>query len=94
MVLPMYIINQRISGYDHYLSNAILLSPAGIHRNTSNFVRLSGAAFHYGLSLFINHIAVPNLIVDVGSKIVKDIKNMPATRDLMAFLSSRVLGGQ
>lgn len=35
MVLPMYVINRRIKNKPHYLSSAILLSPAGIHTNSS-----------------------------------------------------------
>jgi hypothetical protein len=54
---------------------------------------MSGAFFNYVLSNMFTHIAVPNIIVDVSSKLIKDIKNLPATRDLVTFLSSKVLGG-
>lgn len=47
----------------------------------------------YGLSPFISHISMPNFMVEIASKIVKDIRSLPAARDLFALMSAKVLGG-
>ena len=33
MAAMMYMINARLEGYDHGLAKAVLLAPAGIHRD-------------------------------------------------------------
>ena len=88
MTLPMYIINQKIRKEKHYLSNAILLSPAGIHDNCPRFVHTCGAFFYYVLYHLINHIAIPNLVVDIISKVFKDVSKIPAARDLLTWFSA------
>ncbi len=42
---------------------------------------------------FIDHVALPNFLIDCANKIHKDIKSLPATNDLLTFFTSKVLGG-
>lgn len=37
MAAMMYMINARLEGYNHGLSKAVLLAPAGIHRDVGSF---------------------------------------------------------
>lgn len=64
MVLPMYVIHQNLQKQPHYLTNAILLSPAGLHDNSPSQVTLPGYVFYYGVSKLISHIAMPNIAID------------------------------
>ena len=41
----------------------------------------------------VSHISFPNMVVGAIQKIHKDARSLPATRDLMTYLSSRILGG-
>ena len=63
MVLPMYIINQRIMDRPHYLNHAILLSPAGIHTNAPIEVGITGWLFTHIFARFFDHVAFPTALV-------------------------------
>ncbi|CDW78671.1 ab-hydrolase associated lipase region containing protein [Stylonychia lemnae] len=93
MTLPMYIINQRIRQRPHYLTNAILLSPAGIHTNAPIEVGITGWIFTHILAKLISHVAIPKSVVSVFQKIHRDLRGLPAARDLFTFISSSTLGG-
>jgi hypothetical protein len=51
------------------LTNAILLSPAGVHDNAPANVTVPGYLVYYGLSRLISHIAMPSVAIDCFQKI-------------------------
>ena len=59
----MYVIHQRIKKQPHYLTNAVLLSPAGIHTHAPVEIGITGWIFKHIISRFISHMALPNFIV-------------------------------
>lgn len=75
------------------MNHAILLSPAGIHNNAPFPVGLAGFLFTHVFGKIFNHVALPTPIVTAIQKIHSDVRNLPATRDLMTFISSNVVGG-
>ena len=89
----MYIINQRIRKEPHYLNHAILLSPAGIHTNAPLAVGVTGFLFKHIFARVFDHVAFPNSVVGIVQKVHRDVRSLPATRDLLTFISSQVLGG-
>eukprot|EP00347_Sterkiella_histriomuscorum_P015983 403354949 len=93
MTLLMYIINQRIKRQPHYLTNAILLSPAGIHTNAPAEIGISGWIFTHILSKFMSHVAIPRGVVSLLQKVHRDVRGLPAASDLITYLSSHTLGG-
>eukprot|EP00347_Sterkiella_histriomuscorum_P006181 403353751 len=94
MTLPMYVIWQKIRNRPHYLKKAILLSPAGIHYRIPLPVKVFGWIFSNIVGKFTDHLALPNIVIDCCNKIHKDIKSLPATSDLMTYLTSKVMGGK
>lgn len=90
----MYVIHQKLKGKPHRLSNALLLSPAGIHSSIPIIVRVFGWIIVKMGSRFTDHFALPNFLIDIMNKIHKDVKSLPATNDLMTYISSRILGGK
>ena len=95
MVLPMYLIHQKLQKRPHYLNHAILLSPAGLLKHSPKIVGLGFGWFSDKiLSRITSHVAVPNIVIDAMQKIQNDISsNLPAARDLITLMSSKVLGG-
>lgn len=94
MTLSMYVIWQRLRNRPHYLNKAILLSPAGIHFNVPLPVKTFGWIFTNVLNKVTDHLAVPNILIDCFSKLHTDIKSLPATSDLVTYLTSKVMGGK
>ena len=95
MVLPMYVIQQKLRGKPHHLTHAILLSPAGLLKNSPIIVPMVFGWFVKNfVSKITNHIAVPSIFIDVMQKLQNDVsESLPAARDLLTYLSSRVMGG-
>ena len=91
----MYLVHQKLQNKPHYLTNAILLSPAGVHTHASlTVVLFFGWFFKHIVNKFISHIAIPDIIVDFIQKIQNDISTLPACRDLITWLASTQLGGK
>ncbi|CDW77487.1 ab-hydrolase associated lipase region containing protein [Stylonychia lemnae] len=93
MTLPMYVIHQKLRNRPHYLNKAILLSPAGIHSQIPLIVKTFGWIFCNIVPKFIDHLALPNVVIDCANKIHKDIKSLPASNDLVSYLTSKIMGG-
>ena len=95
MVLPMYLIHQKLRNLPHLLSHAILLSPAGLLSHSPYLVGYGFGWFSSTLlSKLTSHVALPSLFIDFMQKLQNDIStNLPAARDLITFLTSKVLGG-
>lgn len=47
----------------------------------------------YMMANVTDHFAVPNLIIDLALKLKAELDAMPASRDLLSYMSSLVVGG-
>lgn len=88
MTLTMYVVRSRLENKPHYLSKAILLSPAGYHKNAPLFIQAMGWSFENVLGKFIDGVGAPAFFNSVLSKLHKDFQNMPACKDLITYMSS------
>lgn len=88
MVLPMYLIFQKMLNREHYLSKAILLSPAGTHFHANWLIQTGGTMASYVIPLISNNVHVPELLMDLLKKVLNDIKYLPAADDFVNYLAS------
>jgi hypothetical protein len=95
MTLPMYVIHCNLNKKEHYLSQAVLMSPAGFHSKdrVTAYMHYVGIMFYYVVPLFVNHIALPECLIWLVSKLQQDVTSWPASRDLCSYLASLILGG-
>ena len=95
MTLPIYVIHSNRSKRPHGLHQAILLSPAGIHtrERVTSYMHYIGLFFYYLLPMVCDHVALPDFAISLSQKLQQDFTTAPATRDLMNFLASLILGG-
>jgi hypothetical protein len=95
MTLPIYLIHRNVSKQPHYLSKAILMSPAGFHtiERVTPYLHVIGKFFSDVMPYFCSHFHVPDCVVSLASKIMKDVTMGPASRDLLAYMVSLVVGG-
>ena len=65
MVLPIYLIHKRVSGENHNISRALLMSPAGFHTKgrATPYLHHIGQIFYYVLPYITSHICVPDSLV-------------------------------
>ena len=70
--LTVYVIKSRLENKPHYLSKAILLSPAGVHENAPRFIFIMGWLFDNILKNFISGIGFPAIANYLTSKMHKD----------------------
>jgi len=56
-------------------------------------VRTFGWIFCNIVPKITDHISLPNILIDVANKIHKDIKSLPASNDLVTYLTSKIMGG-
>lgn len=96
MTLPIYLISKAEKNEAHNLYQAILMSPAGFHTKArvTYYLDAIGKFFVYGLSRVTDHFAMPELIIEMGTKLQTELQSIPATRDLLSYVSSLVVGGQ
>ena len=71
MTLPIYIIHSNKNNKPHNLSQAILISPAGIHtrERVTKYMHYLGLFFYYILPLFFDHIALPDWLIRMIQKL-------------------------
>ena len=71
------------------------MSPAGFHsrERVTPYLELIGRFFVHVLANITNHFSVPNLIIDLATKLKTELDHLPATRDLCSYISSLVVGG-
>ena len=71
MTLPMYLINMHLRKLEHHLTQAILISPAGIHTQgrVSLYMDLIGNFFYRILPLFVDHVALPDCMIALLQKL-------------------------
>lgn len=65
MTLPIYVIHSNLIGKPHNLSQAVLLSPAGIHtkERVTNYMHCIGIFFSYVLPKLVDHVALPEWFI-------------------------------
>lgn len=93
-----YIVNQKLQKKEHYLSKAILLAPAGVHKEKVSFFKWIGFKILQLTKLL--HIPIYYLGFTsettkiLAEKILQDIKNHAPIKALASwFVSQFVLGG-
>ncbi|TNV82260.1 hypothetical protein FGO68_gene16730 [Halteria grandinella] len=94
LTLFMYLIKKREQSLPHYINNAILLSPAGFHHETSAYLKFYN---WLGASIlpFLSHsISFPTYLIELIQKVHQDLITIPATRDLCSLLAQSLLGGK
>ena len=84
----MYLIFSKMLKRDHYLSKAILLSPAGTHFHANWVIQTCGYTATYMMPYLTNNVHVPDTLVSIMIKLLNDMKHMPAAKDLCTYLAS------
>ena len=59
----------------------------------TNYLDFIGRFFVYGLANFVDHFAIPEILIDLAVKMKQELDAMPSCRDLAAFITSLVVGG-
>mmetsp|Transcript_39983 Transcript_39983/g.64862 ORF Transcript_39983/g.64862 Transcript_39983/m.64862 type:complete len:567 (+) Transcript_39983:53-1753(+) len=92
----MYLLYCRFTNRPHHLSKMILLSPAGFHLNMPTWFRFMSRFVHPALRFLRGPLHPPLLAKQLhflAVKVLQDAKGSPAFLDLVAFLTTVVLGG-
>ena len=93
MLLSMYLIFCKMLRRDHYLSKAILLSPAGTHFHANWVIRAAGYTATYAMPYVSTNVHVPDIFMSILIKLLSDIKYVPAAADLCTYIASQLFGG-
>ena len=93
MTLPIYLITKTRRNEPSNLYQAILMSPAGFHSRVTIYLDIIGRAFVYGLAKMTDHFSVPQILIDLATKLKTELDTMPASRDLTSYISSLIVGG-
>jgi len=87
MILPMYVVYSKLlKRPDHFLSKAILLSPAGTHFHANWVIKIIGQFFTYFAPLYTTNTHFPEYLLFGLQKLINDTKKMPAVDDLINYL--------
>ncbi|KAK5575150.1 hypothetical protein RB653_010406 [Dictyostelium firmibasis] len=94
-VLLMYIVRCRMLNKPHYISKAIVLSPAGYHKKAPKIVDILAPLINIWLYLYPIHVfRFPNESIKVIiAKIYHDAMSNLPTKNLLVYLVSRYLLG-
>ena len=94
-MLPIYVIERKLAQKPHYLSEAVLLAPAGFHTigKGSNQGHLLGIAC-WSFPKLTDHVSIPDCLVGPTQKLWQDFTNIPATRDLINYFFALLMGGK
>lgn len=71
MVLPIYLIHKRVSGENHHISRALLMSPAGFHSKgrVTPYLHHIGKIFYHVLPMITSHFCVPDSLIGLLAKL-------------------------
>jgi hypothetical protein len=89
----MYLIHCKRLKRDHLLHKAILLSPSGTHFHANWVIYSGGMAATYLAPYFTSNIHIPECMMLLMTKLLNDLKNMPAAGDLCTHIASQLFGG-
>jgi hypothetical protein len=89
----MYLIFSKLMKRDHYLSKAVLLSPAGTHFHANWVIRAGGYTCTYLMPYISSNVHVPETLMTLMIKLLNDMKYMPAATDLCSYIASQLFGG-
>jgi hypothetical protein len=84
----MYLILSKIHQRDHFLSRAILLATAGTHYHANWVVKVCGLGFANIMPLFTTNVHLPDGLVTVMTKVINDLKGLPAAKDFSTYLGA------
>ena len=93
MLLPMYLVLAGRNQEDHYLTKAILLSPAGTHFHANWFIKAFGLVCCNFMPWFTDGVGMPEIVMKIGLKLIQDLKTLPASNDFITYLMSQGIGG-
>lgn len=95
MTLPIYLISKARKNEPSGLYQAILMSPAGFHTKSrvTPYLDLIGRFMVHGLAKVTDHFAVPQIMIDLATKLKTELDAMPASRDLISYWTSLIVGG-
>lgn len=57
------------------------------------YLDVIGRFFVYGMANFVDHFAIPEILIDLATKLKMELDAMPSCRDLAAYITSLVVGG-
>lgn len=71
------------------------MSPAGIHTKgrVTPYMHYIGLMFYHVIPALIDHISLPDSMIGFISKLQQDVVSWPASRDLLQYITSLILGG-
>jgi len=93
-VSMMYLVEKLRRNHPHFIHKLLLLSPAGYHSNIPVFCKVTGPVIYRTMSNWISGVRFPSgIIVFLLAKIIQDLRNLPAVRDLVSYLYTRLLIG-
>eukprot|EP00002_Diphylleia_rotans_P016037 TRINITY_DN3115_c0_g1_i6.p1 TRINITY_DN3115_c0_g1~~TRINITY_DN3115_c0_g1_i6.p1 ORF type:complete len:497 (-),score=72.75 TRINITY_DN3115_c0_g1_i6:193-1683(-) len=92
--LMFYLTSRCYNKQKHYISRAILLSPAGCHNLVPFSLKVILSFLQYVTCPLVYAYKLPKgALKELFSKILQDLKNMPATLDLISFFTTMFFGG-
>lgn len=89
----MYILTCREHKLPHHVSNLLLLSPAGVHIEAPLVSKILGPILDVTLARWLNSLCCPKPVAAVASKVVQDVRNFQALKDLASFYLNTTMGG-
>lgn len=96
MATLMHLVWSGIQKKPHYMSSAILLSPAGYHKTAPSIVNWMGPLINIALRFFpfIHTLKFPGeLTRTLVSKVMEDISGSFTGRKMLSYFVSKVVGG-
>lgn len=96
MATLMYIVYTRMKNLPHYLSMAIVLSPAGCHRTAPTLIRLISPIFNLFITIFPNAIytiKIPDFMKTFVTKLIEDMNRNYSSRILLSYIARMLVGG-
>jgi pimeloyl-ACP methyl ester carboxylesterase len=89
-----YIVWKKMLRQPHHLKKMILMSPAGFHHKIPFFCQLTGPIIKATLAKVISGVRLPSAaLIAVFSKVMQDLRKVPAARDLISFMITQLVGG-
>lgn len=96
MASLIYLVWSKIHSRNHFISCAILLSPAGYHKTAPAIVNIMGPIINLALWLFpfIHTLKFPSETIRLlVSKILEDVNNSFTGRTMISWAVAKVIGG-
>lgn len=71
------------------------MSPAGFHTEgrVTPYMHYIGLMFYHVIPALVDHISLPDSMIGLISKLQQDVVSWPASRDLLQYITSLIIGG-